>query len=146
MRLRERDLNKSFVSWVVYTEDCVHLTWEFCSPHFWYDSSLLVIFSCYSVFIRAKHETQLVNVEMRTLFWYGNFRRRWRSFGVLRRVVWYKLTDVSDILTSVSFYRLHGAPSRKTVIFIPVSVRTWNLTDFYLVFSQSSKCNALIIP
>jgi hypothetical protein len=63
---------------------------------------------------------------------------------MLRRVVWYKITDVSEVLaasiirslialmmeavatceTSVNFSKLHSTMSQKTDIFIFVAVRT----------------------
>jgi hypothetical protein len=63
------------------------------------------------------------------------------SSGMLRRVVWLKLTDVSEVLTvfikammeSVNTSetavnaRLQGVTSSKTVIFILVAVRTLKL-------------------
>jgi hypothetical protein len=62
---------------------------------------------------------------------------------MLRRVVWYKFTDVSEELTASIIrammeaastseawktIRLHGATSQKTVIFILAAVRTSDLT------------------
>jgi hypothetical protein len=55
-------------------------------------------------------------------------RWRWESFGILRRLVLYRLPDVSEALT-VSIIRTMARPviSRKTA-FILAAVRTWNLT------------------
>jgi hypothetical protein len=60
------------------------------------------------------------------------------AFRILRRVVWYKLTDVSEVLaaialitmavssskTSVDFYHATHTTTRKTAIFTLVAVRT----------------------
>jgi hypothetical protein len=45
------------------------------------------------------------------------------SSGMLRRVVWWKFADVSEVLTA-SIMRAMGATSQKTVIFILAVMRT----------------------
>jgi hypothetical protein len=51
------------------------------------------------------------------------------SSGLLHRIVWKKLTDVSEMLPASTTTSLHGATSKKTDIFILATVRTWNLTQ-----------------
>jgi hypothetical protein len=47
---------------------------------------------------------------------------------MLKCVVWYELTDVSEVLTAfiirVLMARLHGAKFQETIIFILAAVRT----------------------
>jgi hypothetical protein len=47
------------------------------------------------------------------------------------------MVAVSTSETSVNFYRLHGATSQKTVIFILIAVRTKNLTDKECIWKKS---------
>jgi hypothetical protein len=47
---------------------------------------------------------------------------------LLRRVVWYKFDDVSEVLAA-SIVRASGATTQKTAIFILAAVRTLNLIE-----------------
>jgi hypothetical protein len=71
-------------------------------------------------------------------WWTFRFSRRWLwkllSSGMLRWVVWYKLTDVQICFclhhqgsngTSENFYQLYGATSQETDIFIPFFLLSW---------------------
>jgi hypothetical protein len=57
-----------------------------------------------------------------------SFEDDWLSSGMLHHVVWWKFTNVSEVLTASII--LHGATFQRTVIFILTTVRTWNLTVF----------------
>jgi hypothetical protein len=62
---------------------------------------------------------------------------RWMSSGLLRRAVWQKFTDVSEVLAAsiirvmqaplkhqYTSTKLHDAITQKTAIFMPAAVRT----------------------
>jgi hypothetical protein len=51
--------------------------------------------------------------------------KRWgsQSSTMLCRVVWYKQTDISEVLTA-SIIRLQGVTSKKTVMFIIAAMKT----------------------
>jgi hypothetical protein len=65
------------------------------------------LWSCFNSRTDA-HSQEIVLLFSNPSVRYGACRRIWLSCGILRRVVWYKLTDVSDLLiaseTSASFY------------------------------------------
>jgi hypothetical protein len=52
----------------------------------------------------------------------------------LRRVVWWKFTDVSVLLAASIIRAIHGATTQKTEIFILAAVRTCNLTELCFVY------------
>jgi hypothetical protein len=83
---------------------------------------------------------------------------RWLSSGILRRVVWQKCTDVSEVIIGSiiraialmmeavntseirqTYTRLHGSTSQKTVVLILAAVRTWNFTSNPFVVAVAMK-------
>jgi hypothetical protein len=84
---------------------------------------------------------------------------RWLSSGLLCCVVWWKFTDVPEVLAASiirihwwwrqqtrlkcwqNSTRLHGATTQKTAIFIHTAVRTWNLTkNDSVLYVWSDRC------
>jgi hypothetical protein len=47
----------------------------------------------------------------------------------LRRVIWYKFTDVSEVLAASIIRVIAGTTTQKTVIFILAAMRTSDLTS-----------------
>jgi hypothetical protein len=62
--------------------------------------------------------------------------RRWLSSGLLRRVVWSKFTDVSEVLAAFIMWAI--LMTQKTAIFILAALRTRNLTASMLVPGRNS--------
>jgi hypothetical protein len=65
--------------------------------------------------------------------------QRWLSSGSLRRVIWYKFTDVSEVLAAF----IIRAITQKTAVFILAAVRTSNLILPGVLFECISCCLAL---